>query len=108
MSEQRTQSTGAAAQEPMRDVDVAHGGFKVGDRLPVALSRDQLADVIGVSAGRIDVLRKARSHPAIKELLPRVGHPRFSGAVAQAWLDQQAIEDRRFFASARTRRQDAK
>lgn len=105
MSEQRAQSTGAATHEPMRDVDVVHGGFKVGDRLPVALSRDQLADVIGVSVSRLDVLRRERRHPAIKELLPRAGHPRFSGAVAQAWLDQQAVEDRRrFFASARKRR----
>lgn len=104
MSEQRTQSTAPASQEPARDGDVVHGGFYVGDRLPVALSRRQLASVIGVSLDRLDALRRERRHPAIKELLPRSGHPKFSGAVAQAWLDQQAIEDRRFFASARKRR----
>lgn len=80
--------------------------FRVGDRLPVSLSREQLAAIVGVSVSRLDVLRTARSHPAIKELLPRVGHPKFSGATAQAWLDQreqQESESRRFFASARDR-----
>lgn len=77
--------------------------FRVGDRLPVALSKQQLASLIGVSSGRIDVLRRERSHPAIKELLPRVGHPRFSGATAQAWLDQQIESPVRFLKSARKR-----
>jgi len=75
--------------------------FRVGDRLPVSLSRDQLAAVIGKSCSQVDVLRARRSHPAIKELLPRVGHPRFSGAVAQAWLNQQVEAPVRFFKSAR-------
>jgi hypothetical protein len=76
--------------------------FKVGDRLPVTLSREQLAGVIGKTCRRLDMLHKQLSHPAIKELLPRVGHPRYSGATAQAWLDQQPIEEpRQFFASAR-------
>lgn len=95
------EARGAQAQEPFGTRETAAQTFKVGDRLPLALDREQLADVIGVSLTRLDVLRKARSHPAIKELLPRVGHPRFSGAVAQAWIDQQATEDRpRFFGSA--------
>ena len=63
--------------------------FVVGDRLPLALSREQLAQVIGISCSRLDELRHAHSHPAIKELLPRSGRPRFSGATAQAWIDQQ-------------------
>lgn len=75
--------------------------FHVGDRIPVALSREQLAAIIGVSTSRIDVLRAAHSHPAIKELLPRVGHPRFCGVAAQAWLTQRGTDEVRFFRSAR-------
>lgn len=77
--------------------------FVVGDRLPLALSREQLATVIGVSVSRIDILRAAHSHPAIKELLPRVGHPKFSGASVQVWLDQQLAAPVRYFGSARRR-----
>jgi hypothetical protein len=74
--------------------------FRVGDALPLALSREELADVIGVSVGRLDELRKAASHPAIKELLPRGGHPRFSGAVAQRWIEQRQ-DDRKYFTKRR-------
>lgn len=77
--------------------------FHVGDRLPVSLTREQLASIIGISVGRLDVLRAQRSHPAIRELLPRVGHCRFSGVTAQAWLDQQQSSTTRFFGSARKR-----
>lgn len=75
--------------------------FRVGDRLPVALSKQELADVLGVTVRSLDAFRTSRSHPAIKEL-PGPGHPRFSGATAQAWLDQQA-EAPKFFRSARKR-----
>lgn len=63
--------------------------FVVGDKLPLTLSREELAEVIGKSLSQFDALRRTHEHPAIKELLPRVGHPRFCGKTAQAWIDQR-------------------
>lgn len=69
--------------------------FHVGEPLPLALSREDMADLLGISLRRFDEMRRAASHPAIKQL-PGVGHPRFSGATAQRWLDQRDGE-RKYF-----------
>lgn len=74
--------------------------FTVGDRLPLSLSREELAEIVGLSLSRFDDVRRSDSHPAIKELLPRTGHPRFDGATAQRWIDQQLETPRKFFRGA--------
>ena len=79
--------------------------FLVGEALPLTLTREELAGLLQKSLSRFDELRKLGTHPAIKEILPRDGHPLFCGTTAQAWIDGHAGQaeerTRRFFRKAK-------
>src|SRR5713226_6161330 len=42
--------------------------FKVGDPIPVTLSKQELAGGLGYTIGQIDIFRRLKNHPAIKQL----------------------------------------
>jgi len=63
----------------------------VGDPIPYVLTREELADQLGISLDALDAFRRAKNHPAIKEL-DGPGHPRFCGRTFKAWLDGGAVQ----------------
>lgn len=76
--------------------------FNVGDPIPLLLTKTQLAGFLQISEGQLDVYRRLRNHPAVKEL-DAPGHPRFCGRTLKAWLDGGSAEParRKFFGHAR-------
>lgn len=78
--------------------------FHVGDPIPVVLTVAQLASLLQISARALLALRKAGTHPGVKQL-NAPGDPRFCGRTVKAWLDGTRTEPspvaRKFFGSVR-------
>lgn len=61
------------------------GRFLLGQAIPAVLTISELAEGLAMSERVVRRLVQAKSHPAIV-VLDGPGHPRFSGAAVQRWL----------------------
>jgi hypothetical protein len=73
--------------------------FTLDRPIPHVLTKEELADLIGLSVRQVDHYRRLKNHPAVKEL-PGPGQPRFDGRAVEQWRDGGKRE-RQFFSKAR-------
>jgi hypothetical protein len=74
-------------QHDQRALDVADRPLTVGEAIPAVCTIGDLARVMRISMATA-YRRKAAGHLKPFELLPRVGHPRYSGALLTAWQER--------------------
>lgn len=94
----------APTEQPQRDGDAAARVRQlcVGDSVPRVLTLRQLAANLQISERALLAIRKAGTHPGVKQL-EGPGDPRFCGLAFKAWSDG-AVENplRRHFFGGRT------
>ncbi len=75
------------SQQNERALDVADRPLTVGEPIPAVCTIGDVARVMRISIATA-YRRKAAGQLKAFELLPRLGHPRYSGALLTAWAER--------------------